>query len=132
MTVLNTGTAAASNNIYKKVIFKDRHRFTDWVSEINNKEINHAKDIHVLMPMYNLIDHSNNYLKTSGSLWQYCKNEPFITDDGVVIDIPDDPDSASLKYKQKITSQTGNDGTKDIQIMIPVKYLSSFGELLKY
>ena len=82
--------------------------------------------------MYNLIDHSNNYLKTSGSLWQYCKNEPFITDDGVVIDIPDDPDSASLKYKQKITSQTGNDGTKDIQIMIPVKYLSSFGELLKY
>ena len=82
--------------------------------------------------MYNLIDHSNNYLKTSGSLWQYCKNEPFITDDGVVIDIPDDPDSASLKYKQKITSQTGNDGTKDIQIIIPVKYLSSFGELLKY
>ena len=84
------------------------------------------------MPMHNLIEHSNNYLKTSGSLWQYCKNEPFITDDGDVIDIPDDRDSASLKYKQKITSQTGNDGTKDIQIMIPVKYLSSFGELLKY
>ena len=81
--------------------------------------------------MHNLIEHSNNYLKTSGSLWQYCKNEPFITDDGVVIDIPDDPDSASLKYKQKITGQTGNDRTKDAQIMIPVKYLSSFGELLK-
>ena len=82
--------------------------------------------------MHNLIEHSNNYLKTSGSLWQYCKNEPFITDDDVIIDIPDDPDSASLKYKQKITGQTGNDGTKDVQIMIPVKYLSSFGELLKY
>ena len=81
--------------------------------------------------MHNLIEHSNNYLKTSGSLWQYCKNEPFITDDGVVIDIPDDPDSASLKYKQKITGQTGNDRTKDAQIMIPVKYLSCFGELLK-
>ena len=66
------------------------------------------------MPMHNLIEHSNNYLKTSGSLWQYCKNEPFITDDGAVIDIPDDPDSASLKYKQKITGQTGNDGTKDV------------------
>ena len=71
-------------------------------------------------------------MKTSGGLWQYCKNEPFITDDGVVIDIPDDPDSASFKYKQKITGQTWNDGTKDVQIMIPVKYLSSFGELLKY
>ena len=48
-------------------------------------------------------------------------NEPFINDDGVVIDVPDDPDSASFKYKQKITSPTGNDGTKGVQIMVPLK-----------
>ena len=44
-------------------------------SEINNTEIDNAKDIDIVMPMYNLIECSDNYLKISGSLWQYCKVE---------------------------------------------------------
>ena len=66
--VINTGTAAAPNNRDKKVIFKICTRFTDCISEINNTKIDHAKDIAVVMPMYNLIEFSDNYSKTSGSL----------------------------------------------------------------
>ena len=98
ITVENTGTATALNNRNRKVIFKNCAPFTDC---INNTEIDHAKDINVVMRMYNLIEYSDNYLKTSGSLWEYYRDEPFINDNGVIIDVSDDPDSASFKYKQK-------------------------------
>ena len=55
----------------------------------------------VVMPIYNLIWYSENYSKTSGSLWQYYKDEPFIDNNGAIIDISGDPDKASIKYKQK-------------------------------
>ena len=46
------------------------------LSEINNIQIDNAKDIDVVMLIYNLIEYSNNYSKTSGSLWQYYRDEP--------------------------------------------------------
>ena len=52
--------------------------------------------------------------------------EPFIKNNDVIIDVLDDSDSASFKSKQKITGQTGNDGTKEVQVMVPLKYLSKF------
>ena len=83
------------------------------------------------MAMYNLIEYSDNYSKTSGSLWQYYRDEPCINNDGVVIDIPNDRDSASFKSKQKITGQTENDGKKDVQIMVSLKYLTDFWRTLE-
>ena len=59
----------APNNRNKKVIFKNYTPFTECMNEINNKEIDRAKVINVVMPMCNLIEFSGNYLKTSGSLW---------------------------------------------------------------
>ena len=114
----------------KKVIPKNCAPFTDYISEINNKKIDHAKDIDVVMPMYNLIQYSDNYSKTSRSLWQYYRDVAFLYN-GDIIDVPDDPDNASFKYKQKITDQTGNDGTKVIQIMVPLKCLSNFWRALE-
>ena len=68
ITVPNMAAATAvSNNGNKKVIFKNRASFTDCTSEINNTQVDNAKDIDVVMPMYNLIEY--NYSKTSGSLW---------------------------------------------------------------
>ena len=84
------------------------------------------------MPMYNLIEYSENYSKTFESLFQYYRDEPFINHNRVIIDVPDDPDNASFKYKQNITSQTRNDETKDVQIMVPLKYLSNFWRTLKF
>ena len=50
--------------------------------------------------MYNLIEFSDNYSKISGRIWQYFKDETFIGDNGPIINVPDDPDNASFKYKQ--------------------------------
>ena len=58
--------------------------------------------------MYNLIDCR---VVTFPGLWQYYRDEPFINNNGVIIDISNDLDSASFKSKQKITSQTENFGT---------------------
>ena len=67
ISVPSRGIAAALNNRNKKLISTNCAPFTDCISEINNKEIDHSKVIDVVMPVYNLIEHSGNYLKTSGS-----------------------------------------------------------------
>ena len=69
ITVNNTAAqGAAANNIDKKVIFKNCATFTNCISEINNTQIDNAKDIDIVMSMYNLIEYSDNYAKTTGSL----------------------------------------------------------------
>ena len=71
ITVNNTAAdGAAANNTNKKVIFKNCAPFTDCISKINNTQVDNAKDIDIVMPMYNLIEYSDNYSETSGSLWQ--------------------------------------------------------------
>ena len=71
------------------------------------------------MPMYNLIEYSDNYAKTSGSLWQYFRDEPDDNDDM--------DESKSFKSKIKITGKTPNNGNeKHVEIIVPLKYLSNF------
>ena len=82
--------------------------------------------------MYNLIEYSDTYLKTSASLWQYYKDEPALDNDGNIIDFPDDNNNSALfKFEQKITRQTGNSGTKDVEIMVPLRSLSNFWRTLE-
>ena len=69
ITVNNTAAGAAVYNANKKVIFKSCAPFTNCISEINNTQIDNAKDIDIVMPMYNLIEYSDNYVNASGSLW---------------------------------------------------------------
>ena len=65
------------------------------------------------MPKYNLIECSDNYLKTSGSLWQYYRDDP---NDNIV-------NSESFKFKINITGKTPADGnTKDVKIAVALKY----------
>ena len=74
------------------------------------------------MPMYNLIEYSDNYSKTSGSLWQYYKDDPNYNL----------ANSKSCKSKVKITGKTPNNGnTKDVEIIVPLKYLSNFWRTLE-
>ena len=97
-------------------------RFTNCISEINNTQIDIAQDIDFVMPMHNLIEYSDNYSKTSGSLWQYYRDEP---NDNL-------GDSESFKSKTKITGKTPATGhEKDVEIMVPLKYLSNFWRTLK-
>ena len=60
----------------KGVTFKNCAPFVKCISRINNTEIDKAKDIDIVIPMNNLIEYSDNYPKTSGSLWQYYKDDP--------------------------------------------------------
>ena len=70
ITVNNSAAASAdANNTNKKVIFKNCAPFTKCISEIYNTNIDDAKDIGIVMPMYNLIQYSYSYSKTSGILW---------------------------------------------------------------
>ena len=69
ITVNNTAAADAdAKNTNKKVIFKNCAPFTNCISEINNTQVNNAKDIDIVMPLYKLIEYSDNYSKTSGTL----------------------------------------------------------------
>ena len=79
------------------------------------------------MQMYNVIEYSDNYSKTSGRLWQYYRDETFLDDNGAVADfLADDSKRALFKFKTNIASRTGNDGTKNVKIRVPLKYLSNF------
>ena len=80
----NAADAADANNTNKKAIFKGCAPLTDCISEINNTQVDNAKDIDIVKPMNHLIEYSDNYSKTSGSLWQYCKDIPAVNDDGKI------------------------------------------------
>ena len=64
--------------LVKKVIFKNCAPFTMCISKINNTQIDNAEYIDTVIPMYNLIEYSDNYSKASGSLWQYYKDIPAV------------------------------------------------------
>ena len=66
-----------NHNAYdKKLAFKNNALFLSCISKINNKLIDNAEDLDIVMPMYNLLEYSKNYRKTSGSLWNYYRDEP--------------------------------------------------------
>ena len=59
----------------KDVAFKNCAPFINCISDINNSQVDNTKDIGIVMPMCNLIEYSDNYAKTCGSLWQYYRDE---------------------------------------------------------
>ena len=133
ITVPNTAAAdTIPDNRNKKVIFKNCALFSDCISAINDAETDYVKDIDVGMLIYNLIEYSNNYLKTSANLWQYYRDETALNGHNCMIDFLDvDGNSASFRFKQKVTGQTRNNGTKYVQRTLPLEYIIIFGELLK-
>ena len=68
--------ADLNNDAYdKKLALKNNAPFTSCISKINNTFIDNVEYLDVVIPMYNLIEYSKNYLKTSGSLWNYYRDE---------------------------------------------------------
>ena len=131
ITVPNTAASAVLvNNTSKKVIFKNCP-FTNCISKINNTQADDAQDIDIVMPMYNLTKYSDVYSKTSGSLWQYFRDEPALDNNDNVIDFTANKDIILFKFKQQITGQTGNSGTENVEIIVLLKYLSNFWRTLE-
>ena len=111
ITVNNIAAAdAEANNTNKKVIFKNCAPFTNCIREINNTQVDNAKDLDIVMPVYNLIDYSDNYSKKSGSLLKYCKDIPAVDNNNAIVNFTDNNLTDSFNFKVKITGQTGDDG----------------------
>ena len=136
----------------RQVIFKNNTPFISCVSKINGTLIENTEDIDIAMPMYNLLDYSKNYLKTSGSLWNYYRDE--LADEANNNKNPNKNviNSKSFKYKtsiignaynvaRRITDADGNppnnpdyvtnkSDTKEVEIAVPLKYLGNFWDTL--
>ena len=120
-----------NKNAYdKKLALRNNASFLSCISKINNTLIDNAEDLDIVMPMYNLLEYSKNYRKTTGSLWNYYGDEP---NSGAVGNINYSiRNSKSFAYK---TSNTGklegnNAGKDDMEIVVPLKFLSNlFGSL---
>ena len=113
-------------------MFKNCIPFTDCTSEINNTEIDNDEDIDVVMSMYSFIEYSDTYSKISVSLWQYYTDDnTALTDADAISNFHVANNSASIKFKQKITDKTADGGTKNVEIMVSLKYLSNFWRILK-
>ena len=109
-----------------KLIFKNNAPFKSSISKTNNTFVDNAEDLDVVMPMYNLLQYSNNYTMTSGSLWNYYRDE--IDDD---VNENDDNNNKinnnktitnkSFEYKIKIIGRApDNNNTVDAEVVVPL------------
>ena len=139
-------TVEGNNNAIKRnknLVFKNNAPFINCITKINGIKIDNAEDLDVVMPMYNLLEYSKNYRKTTGSLWNYYRDEP---NNPPLNNYNADPitNSESFKYKSSITGKTSNanqeDGEnteqgntktkKNLEIVVPLKHLSNFWRTL--
>ena len=125
--ILVTGNInVTGGNDNTKPAFKNWTRFEKCRTEINEAFVDDAQHINIAIPMYNLIEYSDNYSDTSGSLWQFKRDE-IEEDVDLTVDVQDIPNnSSSFKYKSSfITNRNG------VKIVVPLKYLSNFWRSLE-
>ena len=118
-----------ANKRNKNLAFKNNAPFINCISKINGVQIDNAEDLDVVMLMYNLLEYSKNYRKTTGSMWNYYRDEP---------SNHLSTNSESFKYKTNITGNTYNLGDSEAdydankvgknktEVVIPLKHLSNF------
>ena len=123
ITVTNPNDNA---NFNKELTLKNNAPFISCISKINGELVQNAEDLDIVMPMYNLLEYSKNHEKTSGSLFNYYRDEPSEITIGAgnnAINI-----SKSFDYKTEITGSldAGEDEKEDVIIATPLKYLGNF------
>ena len=102
--ILVTGDITATlNNAATQVIFKSCAPFKDCRTEINNTFVDYTDFINITIPMYNLIEYSDNYSDTLASLWNFKRDE--IVDNANVTN----DNAPSFKYKANVIGNTEND-----------------------
>ena len=123
--------------------FKNNAPFTNCISKINNILIDNAEDLDTVIPMYNLLEYSKYYSKTTDSFWNYYRDEP---NNLPLKNYNTDPltNSESFKYKSSMTGKTSNENQENNEnteerntttkgnliIVVPLKYLSNFWKTL--
>ena len=127
ITVTNPNDNATFN---KELTLKDNAPFISCISKINGELVENAEDLDIIMPMYNLLEYSKNYEKTSGSLFNYYRDEPSEITIGAGIKAINIyiRNSKCFDYKTEITGSldAGEEEKEDVTIAIPLKYLGNF------
>ena len=146
ITVTAPGVNDNANNIRDKrnrlVILINNVPFVSCITRINGELIEDADDLDIVMSMYNLLEYSKNYRKTIGSLYNYYRDELSDNADDNNFDNIKVVNSNTFKYKNKIIGNTYNvnagadgydvnkNGTQEVELAIPVKYLGNFWRAL--
>ena len=144
---ITVGATAGANNIRdekknRSLAFKNNVLFIFCVTKIGGVLIENAEDLDVVIRLHNLLEYRNNYSKTSGSLWNYYRDE--LTEETNDNNGPNKNiiNSNSFKYKVSITGSTYNvaattedydenkEGTKEVEIAVPLKNLNNFWRTL--
>ena len=129
--ILVDGTIRAANAVNAtRLALENCAPFTQCNLEINDEHVDTAENLDIVMPMYNLIEYSDNYQDSSATLYQYKRDEP--PEDEVVADLTAN-NSDSLKYKIKllgnvteIAGDTAGVRRLNVKAVVPLKYLSNF------
>ena len=100
-----------ANKRNKNLVFKNNAPFINCISKINDIKIDNAEDLDVVMPIYNLLEYSKNYRKTTGSSWNYYRDEP---------SNPLSSNYGSFKYKTNIVGKTpeNNDSLTNVNLFL--------------
>ena len=127
--ILVTRNITATNgDANTKVPFKNCAPFRRCVTHINDEHVETAENLDIIMPMNNLLEYSDNYADSSGSLQQFKRGEQDITAAGIPNGVTTD-NSSSFKYKSSFFKTLTNDDNevfKDVKITVPPKYLFNF------
>ena len=106
------------------VAFKNCAPFRTCDVTSNDEHVEKAEDLDIVMPMYNLLEYSDNYQNSTGSLYQFKRDEP-----------PDNANvgnnTTSLVYKSKLISGTDNNNVNNVKLVSPLKYVSNFFRTLE-
>ena len=126
--ILVTGNITVTpNNAVTQVIFKNYAPFEKCSTEIAGTLVDEADFINITMAMYNLIEYSDNYSVTSGSLWNFKRDEIINN-----ANVTNDDNPPSFKYKASIIGNTETNGTKKgVKLAVALKYLSNFWRSLE-
>ena len=125
--ILVDGTIrAAAANANTRLVLKNCTPFTKCNLEINDEHVDTAENLDIVMPMYNLIEYSDNYQNSSATLYQYKRDEPPEAD--AVADLTAN-NSSSFKYKINLLDDpvhAGGIARRNVKVVVPLKYLSNF------
>ena len=117
---------AAAANDDTRLALKNCAPFTKCNLEINDEHVDAAENLDITMPMYNLIEYSDNYQDSSATLYQYKRDEP--QEANAINDLTTNT-SSSFKYKVELLGNQvlhGNIAKRSVKVVVPLKYLSNF------
>ena len=129
--ILVTGNITVTANDDTDIAFKNCAPFCTCKTVINDVYIDEANHIHIVMTMYNLIEYSDNYSDTLGSLWQFKIDEVPANNADFTIN-----NSQSFKHKAALVGKTANDNNgnsfvKDTKIVVPSKLFEQPLEIIR-